>query len=455
MWEGIKERPTLVDRLRRIKVLFIDEISLLKGNEIDAIDSVFRKLACDERHASIPFGGRIVVFAGDPFQLEPCEEGSSVQVETRDTAYQSRSWYLTFGPLGDGTVVVLGQNHRQSKDPNFFQMLNRIRVGGHSGEDLSLLNATSAGMPKPTDKHTRLFPTNAQVAEINRDVLSKLPGDLLQISSRDTFLVRRTAGIEARLNWAAPKVIFLKIGARVILTRKVGNTLPGSQGVINRIMNLTRVRNNPRYQVDILIFSLDFTKNGKSLRIGIACFDVHGYNREVIASREQLPIIPAYAMTIHRSQGLTMEHVAIDFSAVKKWRPVGLVYVALSRCRSLSGLWVKNLKDDHIRVSPRAFQLMNDIWTLKLHFPFRVNGVETRACLGFDDILEVISISDDEEDQADDEVLCWGNTTFSQNMKKEDLTITEVRDPSINKRNIQGPVIHGKRRCFAWYKKEL
>lgn len=409
-----------------------------QGKRIGSFDYVLRRLAEGECSASLPFGGRNVVFAADTFQLESYEGIGSIQVKTRDTAYQSRSWYLKFGSLGDGVVVVLHHNHRQLKDPGFFQMLNRIRVGGHSAYDLSLLNHTSSGIPMPTEECTRLFPTNAHVSEINRDILSKFPGDLLCKTARDTFHTRRSIGLESRLNIAAPKEVSLKVGARVILTRKIGSTLPVTQGVITRVMNMTRIRNNRRYLVDVRVSSLDPNENGKCVRVGFVSFDVHGYSREVIASREQLPLIPGYAMTIHRSQGMTMEHVAIDFSAVKKWRPVGLVYVALSRCRALSGLWVKNLKHHHIRVSPRAFQLMNDLWTLKMHLPSRVYGVQRRSCLGFDDTKDVISISDEEGEQENSAVLVCDNTHANHILNKEILIGIEVSETSTHKRFYRG-----------------
>lgn len=475
LWKGIKNRPRILDRLKNIKVLVIDEISLLRSNEIDAIDHVLRELAETKIQASLPFGGRIVIFAGDPFQLEPYDEGNSIQAEARDTAFQSRSWYLTFGPLGDGTVTVLKNNHRQSEDPAFFRILNRIRTGTHSGEDLSLLNGTSESATTPPETHVRLFTTNAQVAGVNRAILSKIPGEIIKLIAQDSYVSYRTESLEARLSTVAPKEIFIKVGARVVLTRKIKDFLPGTQGVIQKIYNFTRTRNNPRFQVDINISSLEDHKAGnKPLRVGSALFEIHGFDREVVASRMQLPLIPSYAMTVHRSQGMTMSHVAIDFSAANQWRPTGLVYVALSRCRTLSGLWIKNLKDNHIRVSPRAFHLMNDIWCLKKYVSHRVCGVNYRSCLGLEDDSDdsdVFSISDEESDNDslvivreniktslcksdgesdnDSVVIVGENITIDLRMN-ESLSDAQPSESIPHKRFMRGPTVSGKRRCFTW-----
>ena len=90
---------------------------------------------------------------------------------------------------------------------------------------------------------------------------------------------------------------------------------------------------------------------------------IHDKSGVVIACTEQLPVIPAYAITFHRSQALSLEKVAIDFtqSVVKRWSPEGLVYFALSRCKSLSGLWVRGLKHEYIRTSDIAHGLMHEI----------------------------------------------------------------------------------------------
>ena len=95
--------------------------------------------------------------------------------------------------------------------------------------------------------------------------------------------------------------------------------------------------------------------------VDVTKFDVHSFDRKVIACKIKLPVIVAYAMTVHRSQGFDLDSVAIDFSSINHWRPNGLVYVALSRCRSRSGLWVRGLQRDFVQVSTRARETFEGI----------------------------------------------------------------------------------------------
>lgn len=105
------------------------------------------------------------------------------------------------------------------------------------------------------------------------------------------------------------------------------------------------------------------TENTHPIEIKPLQVPIHDTNGELIACREQLPLVPAYAITVHRSQSLSMDNVAIDFtkSIVKRWAPEGLVYVALSRCKSLSGLWVRGLQHEFIQTSTVAHTLMHEV----------------------------------------------------------------------------------------------
>ena len=120
----------------------------------------------------------------------------------------------------------------------------------------------------------------------------------------------------------------------------------------------------------------------------------------MIAYREQLPVIPACALTVHRSQGLSLDNVAIYFSktVVVKWAPYGMVYVALSRCRSMSRLWIKGIKERHIRVSPTARRLMSQIAHVMLYADQRI-VISPNMAMALVVCLEIGSDPSDSEDQ--------------------------------------------------------
>ena len=98
-------------------------------------------------------------------------------------------------------------------------------------------------------------------------------------------------------------------------------------------------------------------------------FKIRGHDCDVIATRDQFPVIPAYAMTVHRSQGMTLSKVAVKSEVEERWRPFGMVCVILSKCTSLRGLWVSGLKQQYIKVSPDSCQLIEKISQLRGIFP--------------------------------------------------------------------------------------
>ena len=143
-----------MDRLRRCKILAMDEVSLFKYNEIESIDYVLRRLTNSEYDAAVPLGGRQFLPAGDPFQLEPVkidEYGN-----THKTFFQSRVWFLTFTGYVNGVVAALDHNHRQSSDIEYFNVLRRVRYGTLNDEDIQSLNSTSATGTIAPRTHTTL-----------------------------------------------------------------------------------------------------------------------------------------------------------------------------------------------------------------------------------------------------------------------------------------------------------
>lgn len=398
LWEQISSNQRRSQRLRDIRILVIDEISLIKRNEIEAIDFVLRKLTKTEEEAGLPLGGRQLIVAGDPFQLEPA--GVEDTKTYFETFFQSRVWFLLFTAYGDGVVSVLDRNHRQSGDSEFFSMLQRFRYGDVRAGDFEILNGTSTSLPLgPPREWTRLCLRKKDVFNLNEKRLKELPGPQITAISVDTYTDGTSSSLPkymaAKLDEVAPRTVLLRINCLVILTRKCGNFNPGSRFLVREV--LVGCSSEQDQNIDdialatvlkLRLLPLTTVSSGHAgtgaeelLDISPEKFHVHNYDRSIAATRVQIPVLLGYAMTVHRSQGMSLETVAVDFSE-ENWKPNGLVYVALSRCTKLSGLWIKGLRAGQVCVSERAKVAMYCVQSLQAHLPRRVIGERAlRECL--------------------------------------------------------------------------
>ena len=375
LWESVRRKPGICRRLMNISILFMDEVFSIKSNEIEAIDFVLRQLTDSEEDAALPLGGRQLVAAGDPFQIEP--PGVDDDTDNMGTFFESRVWFLSFTGYGDGVVALLNHNHRQKDDMSFYNMLQRIRYGSLFKRDISLLNKSSSSGNIPPLHYTRLCLLNEGVCRINADRIDKLLGMKFCFHALDSFTCSDDAieSTRLRLNQVAPHTLVMKVNCLVVLTRKCGNLLPGTCcKVIDVSVGKEAVWELRNVRVRIVASGSEITAFREPFNVTAVTYHVHTYDRKVVGRRLQLPFVPAYAMTIHKSQGLSLNTVAIDFGAVSNWRPNAMVYVALSRCRNLDGAWVNGLTRDHIRVSRRARALMEELNMFQSCFPDRFIG---------------------------------------------------------------------------------
>ena len=390
LWDMIKERPFILQTLTKIKVLIIDEITLISDRVLDTLDVVLRNAVEEPGMSTVPFGGRQIVIAGDPFQLEPIIDDSqystipahsssllaSMCIEQYNRrrpgpVQNSLAWYLTFGGFGNADIVFLKLNHRQSSDKSFFDILRRVRVGICSLEDIESLNALSRKCPTIPETHTRLCLRRDTVAKVNHDILEKIEGQLFINVAEDKMLHRNISTLR-RLDSAANRVFETKAGGELLLTMDIGQCRPGTRVKVLEVLGAQLQR---KIITALRVETQDETRRSFVIRRHLYC--IRDHDCSVIASREQFPLVPAYAMTVHRCQGMTLSRIAVAFEQQERWRPFGLVYVALSRCKSMKGLWVKGLTKNMIRISPSSCSLMRKIKCLQEHFPDRVIGNAT------------------------------------------------------------------------------
>lgn len=306
------------NRVRRCDVLVIDEISMLPGRQLDFVEFLFRRLRGVERS----FGGVQVIATGDFLQLPPVRCGDS---EPYDWAFQSRAW-----AAAEFKKVVLETVRRQD-EAEFVRALSRFRIGRVQGDDARLLQSRVKNFPPA--KLTRLFTHNVQVDKWNEFQLSELAGEPVVCEALQTgpdtqreFLAK---------NLLTPATLRLKPGALVMFTvnkNERGQREPvfvnGQTGTVEELSDsVVQVRVPNGDVIAVERFTWRYSQNDPES-----------------ATFSQFPLRLAYAMTIHKSQGLTLDAAYLDIRAA---REPGQAYVAVSRVRTLAGLhfkdWFKGL----------------------------------------------------------------------------------------------------------------
>lgn len=328
--------------IESLNVIIIDEISMVRCDIIDAISKILKVI----RGNTSPFGGVQMVFIGDLFQLSPVADENFFKL--LDGIYRSEFFFdaqvfKTYDEPDNKQYieyVELEKVYRQ-KDKDFINILNRVRLNRANFSDLNILNDRLIKDAKPHKGYITLSTHRRSVDGINRQELDKLDGELYQFNCGVDGVFPETA-------YPTDAILSLKIGAQVILLTNKGHLYcNGSMGVVEDIgLNCITVRlfsNNNVVTVDKHMWeNVKYTYNKKAKKI----------EPEIIGRFFQFPIKLAWAITIHKSQGLTFDKVIVD--SVSAFAH-GQTYVALSRCRSLDGMLLKSeIKPKSIIVDSRV-----------------------------------------------------------------------------------------------------
>lgn len=242
-----------------------------------------------------------------------------------------------------GELVFLTGCHRQVRLAWFLGCLDRVRAGSVTDADIMVINATSAGVSDEIwNTRTQLRALNRQVDAYNDKKMQDLGGAETMYKSYDEMRssIRhpgRRAYTASRLVHLAPPSVTLKPWAVVLTTRPVHRIPTATQGIVLHCRNT------------FVVCQL----GGKEVYVQFASFDLIDNRYERLASRCAIPLALAWAMTIHPAQGATLDTLAVGFNDLY-WRQEGLVYHALSRCRSLEGHLVRGLRRDLIVISPEC-----------------------------------------------------------------------------------------------------
>jgi len=323
----IKNRYDFSASKRRIiaslDLLIIDEISMVRSDLLDAIDSVLRRF----RNHFLPFGGVQLLMIGDLQQLTPVvtPEDEVLLKPHYDTPYFFGSKALA---QTDYVTIQLEKVYRQ-QDTLFIDILNKIRNGEATEEDLAQLNSRylPTFRPRPEEGYIQLTTHNWKADRLNETELERLPSPIFTFDAT-------VKGNFPEISFPTNQRLVLKEGTQVMFVK---NDPSGSHRYYNgRIGRITRIDQEhvevrcPDDTVPIIVERLTWENTQYTLNP-----QTNEIMPEVKGTFEQYPLRLAWAITIHKSQGLTFERAIID--AGQSFAP-GQVYVALSRCRTLEGM---------------------------------------------------------------------------------------------------------------------
>lgn len=316
-------RDKLVKRFINTDVLVVDEVSMLNGQFLNLLNIIAKRL----RSSQAPFGGMQIVLVGDMFQLPPVNRSG----QAIDFAHCSDAWQEL-----NPDICYLAEQHRQTGG-GLLELLEALRAGELQDFHYDILRERIGVEPDDTEVLTRLYAHNADVDSINAAHLEDLEGytGTYEMASK---------GASAKVDQLArgvlaPAILELKIGAEVMF---VANDF--SKGYANgsrgRVVSLggdfpvVRLSSNGR-EVTVEPYAWQLIEDGR-----------------IRAEVFQLPLRLAWAITIHKSQGMSLDSAEIDLS--RTFTP-GMGYVALSRVRSLEGVYLKGMNTMALQLHPDIF----------------------------------------------------------------------------------------------------
>ena len=332
--ELIASNKRIAKRLAAAKVLIIDEISMLPPRALNMVEAVCRRV---KRNVE-PFGGLQLIFVGDFFQLPPImknQDENQPAVLLSDLserfAYGAAAW-----AAAKPAVCYLHEQYRQD-DQDFLSILAAIRANNFSDNHLAHLHKRKTNYQSAPGNLPKLYSHNFDVDRVNNEMLAKLPGKCYSyaMSAQGPKHLVETL----KRGCLSPEKLALKVGAAVMFSKNSPRGLfaNGTLGTVEGFDSTSR-------------YPIVKLRNGSRLTVEPSDWLLED-GGETLARITQLPLRLAWAITVHKSQGMSLDGAVMDLSAVFEF---GQGYVALSRVRRLSGLYLLGWNSRAFEVSPEV-----------------------------------------------------------------------------------------------------
>ncbi len=384
--------------IKSLNLLVIDEISMVRCDLLDVIDTLLRVF---RKRKSEPFGGVQVLLIGDTFQLPPIAKNDEWDILSR---YYKSPFFFSANVIQKNKPVYieLKKIYRQ-KESKFIDLLNKVRVNQITNDDLSELNSkyNPAFIPDGNDKYVILATHNKIVDKTNLTKLSELETELklFEATITGTFPDNITS---------TDRTLRLKENAQVMFTKndRSKRFYNGKIGTIKKIKDKT-----------IIVEIIDVEGETEEIKVEKEVWENIKYKwdeeakkieEEIIGTFTQYPLKLAWAITVHKSQGLTFEKVIADLGSAFA---AGQVYVALSRCTSSNGLILKSpIKRHAIKTDSNVLRFaqnetpdtlileeLNSIRADRLYKKARKKLAKHKFASAYDDLLQAIKFRNDIE----------------------------------------------------------
>lgn len=317
--EKAAKNRQVVRRMKKVKGFIVDEVSMLSGPTLRAAEIIARRC----RDSDEPWGGMRVIAVGDFAQLPPVERGGA----KRNWAFQDPVWDWS------GFDIHYLRTQTRCKDDTFMKILSEVRQGRVTPAVKAYLDSKVAPMPANFEG-TRLFPRRDETERYNLGKLSAIDAEL---KTFDTIYTGDARSIESlKKSSPLPDKLAIKEGALVMLRQNdpQGRWVNGSTGHVENI-------GSKELRIRLL--------NGRAAEIEKASFSLLDAEGLPVASATNFPISLAWASTIHKSQGATLDRMMVNLSNL--WEP-GQAYVALSRLTQGDDLTIEKWDARSIRVDP-------------------------------------------------------------------------------------------------------
>lgn len=335
--DKLEQNEKLYKRYTEVKVLIIDEISMLHASRLDMVNTLFKKF----RGNSLPFGGVQIIFCGDFFQLPPVVKkfGDEIPDESKEFAYNSEAW-KELNPV----ICYLEENYRQ-EDERLTKILNDIRFERETEKIYEVLSESVRDVEEEIDieNNTEMFGGDVlKLYTHNIDVDGINIQKYVSLSSSEEYSYEMQSSGKKNLveilknNCLAPEILNLKVGTKVIFVKNDKNK-EYQNGTLGEVIGF-----------DISNMPIVKTFNGKEINVSVETWQYTNDDGKVMAEISQIPLRYAWAITVHKSQGMTLDAALIDLS---KAFGSGMGYVALSRVRRFESIKLVGISPDALKIN--------------------------------------------------------------------------------------------------------